>query len=156
MPTRTMPAAAHSRSDATRKPARACVADAEPCDGHVVVQLVGGQHAEGDVLGAVPFELSGGAHAQAVAVQQHAEQELWVVGGVPMPVIAVCSVERGKVELVDHVEDEPGEVALGQPVAQVRREQEGLVAIVAQEVVGHGLLYLLTAFITNKPILNML
>src|SRR6266540_792089 len=46
-------------------------------------------------------------------------------------------VEGCQVELVDHVEDEPGEVAFGQPVAQVRGHQEGLVAVAAQEVVGH-------------------
>jgi hypothetical protein len=57
---------------------------------------------------------------------------------VAVPVIAVGSVERLKVELVDHVEDEPGEVALGEPVAQVRRQEEGLVAVAAQEVVGHA------------------
>jgi hypothetical protein len=31
-------------------------------------------------------------------------------------------------------------VALGEPVAQVGREQEGLVALCAQEVVGHSLI----------------
>jgi hypothetical protein len=50
---------------------------------------------------------------------------------------ALGSVERLKVELVDHVEHEPGEVAGGEPVAQVGREQERLVAVAAQEIVGH-------------------
>ena len=45
-----------------------------------------------------------------------------VVGGVAVPVVAVRAVERGEVELVDDVEDEPGEVAGGEPVAQVGRE----------------------------------
>jgi len=58
---------------------------------------------------AASFELTGGAHADAVAVQQHAQQGLGVVGGVA--VVAVGPVERGEVGLVDHVEDEPGEVA---------------------------------------------
>jgi hypothetical protein len=98
------------------------VADAEPGDGHVVGRLVGGQHAKGDVLLAAALDLPGGAHAQAVAVQQHAEQELGVIGGAAMPVVAVRQVEALKVELVDDVQDEPGEVAFGQPVAQVRRE----------------------------------
>jgi len=34
-----------------------------------------------------------------------------------VPVVAVDAVERRQVELVDHVEDEPGEVAVGEPVA---------------------------------------
>lgn len=37
-----------------------------------------------------------------------------------VPVTAVLPVDRLKVELADHVENEPGEVAVGQPVAQVR------------------------------------
>jgi hypothetical protein len=77
-----------------------------------------------------------------------------VVGGVAVPVVAVLSVEGCEVELVDHVEDEPGEMILGEPVAQVGGQQEGLVAVAAQEVAGHGLFYLLTAFITNELILR--
>lgn len=72
-----------------------------------------------------------------VAVQQHAQQELGVVGGMAVPVIAVRPVQGAKVELVDDLGDEPGEVAVGQPVAQVRGEQERLVAVGTQEVVGH-------------------
>jgi hypothetical protein len=55
----------------------------------------------------------------------------------PVPVGTVGAVERLQVELVDHVENEPGEVAFRQPVAQVWGEQEGLIAVAAQEVVGH-------------------
>jgi hypothetical protein len=50
----------------------------------------------------------------------------------------VGPVERRHVELVEHVEDEPGQVALGEPVAQVGREQEGLVALCAQEIARYG------------------
>ncbi|HZD00637.1 MAG TPA: hypothetical protein VFA46_10735 [Actinomycetes bacterium] len=74
---------------------------------------------------AAAFELAGGAHAQAVAVQQHAQQGLGVVGGMAVPVVAVGQVERVEVELVDDVEDEPGEVALGEPVAQVGGSRKG-------------------------------
>jgi hypothetical protein len=58
-------------------------------------------------------------------------------------------VEGLKVELVDDVEDEPGQVAVGKPLAQVGREQEPLVAVGGQEVVGHGLFYLLAALTPN-------
>src|SRR6266542_1207769 len=44
-----------------------------------------------------------------------------------VPVVAMLAIEGLKVELVDDVEDEPGEVALREPVAQVWWEQEGLV-----------------------------
>jgi len=114
------------------------MADPEPRDRDVVGGLVGGQHPEGDVLLAAPLDLAGGAHPQAVAVQQHAQQELGVVGRMAVPIGAVLSVEGLKVELVGDVKDEPGEVAGGEPVAQVRWEQEGLVAVTAQEVIGHA------------------
>jgi hypothetical protein len=57
-----------------------------------------------------------------------------------VPVVAVGQIEGCEVELVDDVEDEPGEMTLTEPVAQVRGEQEGLVAIAAQEIVSHALL----------------
>jgi hypothetical protein len=43
-----------------------------------------------------------------------------------MPVAGgpVHLVKRREIELVDNVDDEPGEVALGQPFAQVGRQQE--------------------------------
>jgi hypothetical protein len=56
------------------------VADPEARDGHVVGALVGGEDAKRDVFGQAAFELPGGAHAQAVAIQQHAKQQLGVVG----------------------------------------------------------------------------
>jgi hypothetical protein len=68
---------------------------------------------------------------------------------VAVPVVTVGPVERIEVELVGDVEDEPGEVALGQPVAQVGGQQEGLVAVAAHKVVGHGLFYSFTIFVTN-------
>jgi hypothetical protein len=45
-----------------------------PRDGHVVGELVGGQDPEGDVLVAAPFDLPGGPHPQAVAVEEDAEE----------------------------------------------------------------------------------
>jgi hypothetical protein len=70
-----------------------------------------------------------------------------------VPVVAMCPVERPKVELVDDVKDEPGEVAFGEPVAQGRGQQEGLVARCAQEVVRHSPLYIIYHFSTNCVVL---
>ena len=74
---------------------------------------------------AAAFELAGGPHAHAVAMEEHAQQQLGVVGGMAVPVVAVGSVEGLKVELVDDVEDEPGEMAGGEPIAQVRGSRNG-------------------------------
>jgi hypothetical protein len=70
-----------------------------------------------------------------------------------VPVVAVLAVEGLQVELVDQVEDEPGQVAFWQPVAQVGWEQEGLVAVAAQEVVGHGLSYPFASLAPNVLVL---
>jgi hypothetical protein len=43
-----------------------------------------------------------------------------------VPVGAMMPVEGCEVELFGDVEDEPGEVAGGEPVAQVRGQEEGL------------------------------
>lgn len=42
-----------------------------------------------------------------------------------MAVVAMLPVEGLKVELVDDVQDEPGKVAVGQPVAQVPGNRKG-------------------------------
>jgi hypothetical protein len=121
------------------------VADPEPRDGHVVGCLVAGQNPEGDVLMAAALDLAGGAHPDGIGVQQHPQQGLGIVGGVTVPVGAVGAQERLQVELVDDVQHEPGEVAFGKPVTQVGGQQERLVAVAAQEVVGHSQFYVFAA-----------
>jgi hypothetical protein len=74
---------------------------------------------------------------------------------VAVAVVAVLAVEGLKVELVDGVEDEPGEVALGEPVAQVRGEQEGLVAVAAQKAMSHSLFYLFVVLAPNALVLDI-
>jgi hypothetical protein len=101
------------------------VADAEPRDGHVVGQLVAGQDAEGEVLVAAPLDLSGRAHPHGVGVQPHPQQGLRVVGGMPVPVGTVGAQERLKVELVDHVQHEPGQMVGGQPVTKIWGSRKG-------------------------------
>jgi hypothetical protein len=44
---------------------------------------------------------------------------------VAVAVVTVRPVQRAQVELVDDVEDEPGEMILGEPVAQVRGSGKG-------------------------------
>jgi hypothetical protein len=74
---------------------------------------------------------------------------------VAVPVGAMGLVEGCEVELVDHVEDEPGEIALREPVAQVGWEEEGLVAVAAQEVGGHGRPYPIAVLAPNVLILSI-
>jgi hypothetical protein len=67
---------------------------------------------------------------------------------------AVGAQERLQVELVGDVEHEPGEVVGWQPVAQVGWQEKRLVAVAAQEVVGHGALYLFALLEPNVLILT--
>jgi len=75
---------------------------------------------------------------------------------VAVPVVAVGPVEGGEVELVCDVKDEPGEVAFGEPVAQVGWEQEGMVAVAAQEIVSHKLFYYFATFAPNALLLKLI
>ncbi len=53
-----------------------------------------------------------------------------------------------------NVEDEPGEVVGGEPVAQVERQQERLVAVPAQEAMSHTPFYYFALLTPNGLILN--
>ena len=117
------------------------VADPEPGDGHMIRGAVAGQDPEGDVLVTASLDLTRGADPDAVAIQQHAQQHPGLIGGPAVPIRSVRLEERVKVELVDHIKHEPGQMIGRQPVTQVRWEQERLVTVAGKEVVGHGRSY---------------
>ena len=54
-----------------------------------------------------------------------------------MPIGAIGRVERRQIHLLDGVNDKPCEVALRQPLANIRWHQEDLLAITRDEVLGH-------------------
>jgi hypothetical protein len=114
------------------------VADTEPRDGHMIGRLVAAQYPEGEILDAAPLDLPRGAHPDRIGVQQHTQQGLGVVGRMAAPVSPIAAQERLQVQLVDDVQHEPGQVVGWQPVAQVRGQQKGLIAVAAKEVVSHG------------------
>jgi hypothetical protein len=55
-----------------------------------------------------------------------------------MPVLAIGGVERRGVHHADGVDHEPGQMVLGQPLPDVGRQQERLLAIAHQEVLRHA------------------
>ena len=63
-----------------------------------------------------------------------------MVGGASPAALAVVAVEGEEVHLLHRVEDEEGEVVLGEPVDDRRREQVELVALGDEEVVGHDVI----------------
>jgi hypothetical protein len=60
------------------------------------------------------------------------------VGGGAVAVGSIGGVEGLEVERLDGIDHEPGEVVLGEPVAQVRRQEQRLVAVAGDEVLGHA------------------
>ena len=111
---------------------------AETADRRVVGVLVRGQHPEGDVLPAAPFDLAARALALAVGVEHERDHHRRLVRLPPPTVLAVALVERGEVQLADRIEHEPREVVPGQPVAEAGGHQVLLVTVARQETLGHG------------------
>jgi hypothetical protein len=112
------------------------VAGPKARDRRVVGLLVGGDHPEGDVLDQAAFDLSRGALGDRVGVEQQGDH--WVVGRSAPAVVPVVRKERLQVHLRDGIENEPGEVVVGQPLAQVGRQEQLLVAVAREEVLAHG------------------
>ena len=54
-----------------------------------------------------------------------------------VPVGAIGRVERRQIQLLNGIDDEPREVALRQPPANIRRHQKYLLAITRDEVLPH-------------------
>ena len=107
-------------------------------DRGVVGLLVRGQHAEGDVLAAAPFDPAARALALAVGIEHERDHHRRLVRLPPPAVLAVARVERREVELTDRIEHEPREVVLGQPVAEAGGHQVLLVTLARPEALGHG------------------
>ena len=73
----------------------------------------------------------------AVAVEQHLDHHPGMVGRAA-PVLALVAGGDGReVQLVHHVGDEVGQVILGQPLLEGRRQQQLLAGIVGTEGLAH-------------------
>ena len=117
---------------------RFLVADPKPGDRRVVGDLVRADHPEGDVLATAALDPPRASLADAVGVGEQADHHLRLVGGGAVAVGAIGGVEGLEVELLDRLDHEPGEVVVGQPIAQVRRQQQRLVSIAGEEVLWHA------------------
>jgi hypothetical protein len=109
------------------------VADPEPGDSHMIGLGVAVQDPEGDVFVAAALDLAGGTDPGAVGIQQHRQQHPRRIGRSAVPVSPIGRQEQ--TQLVDHVQNEPGQVALGEPVADIGWEQKRLVTVAGTEVV---------------------
>jgi hypothetical protein len=103
----------------------------------MVRNLVCRDHAEGNVLCAAALDPARRAHTDRICIEQQRDHHLRIVCGSAPAVRAIGRVETIKIELGDRVEHEPGEVILRQPLPETRRQQQLLVAVTREEVLGH-------------------
>jgi hypothetical protein len=95
-------------------------------DRRVVRRLIAGDPPERDVLDAAQLDPTRRALALAPGQQDQGDKHLGVIGTASPAVGAVGSCERAQVELVDGACDETGQVVLGKPVIETRRQKEPL------------------------------
>ena len=95
-------------------------------------------HPEGDIDMARALDLAIGAHCEAVGIEQESHHGLRVVGCGSPAILAVVALEGRQIHLLHRIEDEEGEVVLGQPVGDRWRQEVELVALWGEKVAGHG------------------
>jgi len=74
-----------------------------------------------------------------VGLGQWGQHHVRVVGGPAGPVVGVAGMKGGGVQPADDVDDEPGEVALLQPVGHADGQQQDLVPLRSHVVKRHPL-----------------
>ena len=117
---------------------RRLVLGAEASDRGMVGPLVRRDDPVGDVALAQAFDPSARALPGRIGVQEQRHHQRRVVGGCAPAVITVARVDRGEVDLLDHVENEPRQVVRRQPVPQRRWHQVLLIALDGPEVLAHA------------------
>ncbi len=89
---------------------------------------VGANHPKRHVLVAGTLDTPRGVHPGAVGVDQQRHHHRRVVRALPARVLALDGrLDGAEVQLRDHVQNEPCQMPLGQPLAQRRRQQIGLI-----------------------------
>jgi hypothetical protein len=79
------------------------------------------------------------------SVQQQRDHHRRIVRRPAMPVIAIVRIKRPQIELRDGIDHTPRQVALGQPLAQTRRQQQLLITVTRDEVLRHPGILLIAA-----------
>ena len=88
----------------------------------MIGMLVGGKHPERHLLVGGLLDLPRTGYPHTIAIQKQADHHLRLVGRLPTASGVVIVVDPGKVQLPDHIADKVGQMALFQPVIEVRRQ----------------------------------
>src|SRR5215211_4321816 len=117
---------------------RFLVADAKARDRRVIGRLLSSDHAVGDVLHAAALDAARGALTPRVRVEQKRQHHLRLKRRATPPVLTIGGIKRREIQLPHGLQNEPRQVALGQPIARVRRHQKRLLTITPDEVLRHA------------------
>ncbi len=102
---------------------RGKVAFAEAGDGPEIRGLLGGEPAERDDVRARLFQFPRGPHTHAVSVEHDPQHQPRIIRRLAFG-LGIGSVEPGQIQFIVHkLANEPGQMALGQPFLQRRRDQ---------------------------------
>ncbi len=109
----------------------------KPRDRRVIGHLVSGDHAVGNILTTAPLDPARGALSARVRVEQQRDHHRRVIRRPTPPITAIRRIESRQVHLRYRVEHEPREITLWQPIPHIRSQQERLLTINHNEVLGH-------------------
>jgi hypothetical protein len=110
----------------------------EPRDRRVIGLLLRGEDAVGDVFLARPLDRARRPRPTRVGVKHQRHHHRRLIGRPAMPIQAIGGIERRQIHRRHRIHNKPRKVTLRQPLANVRRHQEHLLAIARQKVLGHA------------------
>jgi hypothetical protein len=116
---------------------RGLVTDPKPGDRRVIQWLVRGDHPERHILAAAPLNPSRRTHPDRVRVHQQRHHHPRIVRRPAMPVSPIRRIELLEFELIDGLRHEIRQMIRRQPIPQTRRQQQLLITITQQKVLGH-------------------
>jgi hypothetical protein len=109
----------------------------KPRDRRVIGALLGRDHAKRDVLHARPLDHPRRRHPTRIGIQQQRHHHRRVIRRPAAPIDAIRRIERIEVHLGHRVDDKPRQMTGRQPLANIRRQQERLLAIARHEALSH-------------------
>ena len=117
---------------------RRLVALAKARDRAVIRPLVRGDHPERHIVHTGPLDRPRRPPPHGIRVKQQRHHHRRIVCRPTVPVLPVTRVERRQVHLRHGVDHKPRQMAVRQPLAQARRQQQLLLTVTHDEVLRHA------------------
>jgi hypothetical protein len=113
------------------------MAHPKPCDRRVIRTLVDSDHTESDILTQAPLNSARGALPYGIGVKQKRDHHLRIERSAPPTISAIRVIDSEQIDLLDRIQHEPRQVVFRQPLTQAGRQQQLLLTIARNEVLGH-------------------